>query len=313
MSDPTPAGWYPESGSTRERWWDGNAWTEHTRDAVAPSAGTAPVPHTQPSASGAASPTPSRGRPVWPWVLGGSVLAVVAIVVAAVLILTSVFSSLQRSSGDSSDAGGSGGSSEPSGSDGAPAGANGDGIVLGSGGDGAVRVVTYIDYFCPFCGEFESSNAKQLSEWVESGEVVLEVHPISILDRASLGTKYSTRAANAAACVADSSPGAFESFNALLFANQPAEQTEGLSDAELVDLAGQAGASEASGVRECIQSGQFEQWVTDATARALKGPLPDSDVERVAGTPTVIVDGEQYTGSLDDPEAFADFVLSKTS
>jgi protein-disulfide isomerase len=297
VTGPTPAGWYPESGSSRERWWDGQAWTEQTRDAGTP-------PLAQPSASETASPAPRRGRPVWPWVLGGSVVVTVAIVVVAVLILTSVFASLQRASG---------GSGESSGSVGAPAAAHGDGIVLGSGGDDAVRVVAYIDYFCPFCGEFEAANAEQLSDWVDSGEVVLEVHPIAILDRASLGTKYSTRAANAAACVADSSPGAFESFNALLFSNQPAEQTEGLSDAELVDLAGQAGAAESSGVRECIQSGEFEDWVTEATNRALNGPLPDSDVERVEGTPTVIVDGKQYEGPLDDPEAFADFVLSRTS
>ncbi len=34
----TPAGWYPANGV--ERWWDGNAWTEHTR----PLAGAVPPP-----------------------------------------------------------------------------------------------------------------------------------------------------------------------------------------------------------------------------------------------------------------------------
>jgi len=249
--------------------------------------------------------SPSPRRPIWPWVLGGSVLVVIAVTVAAVLILTSVFSSLQRSS-----SGAPGGSDRQSGGSGAPAGSSDDGIVLGDGGDDAIRVVTYIDYFCPFCGQFESTNAKQLSEWVESGEVVLEVHPVSILDRASLGTQYSTRAANAAACVADTAPDRFEAFSALLFENQPAENTEGVSDADLVDLADQAGALEGTGVGDCIDTGQFTDWVTQATDRALSGPLPDSDVEKLAGTPTVIVDGSQYTGSLTDAQEFADFVMA---
>jgi protein-disulfide isomerase len=229
---------------------------------------------------------------------------VAAIVVVAVLVLTSVFGALERSS--TSDRGGS---DRSSGSVGAPSGAEGDGIILGSGAAGAVRVVTYVDYFCPYCGEFEATNGDQLAEWVDNGDIVLEVHPVAILDRASLGTRYSTRAANAAACVADTSPGSFEAFSALLFARQPAENTEGLSDADLVDLASDAGVSDASDVRECIQSERFSGWIAEATERALSGPLPNSDLDALTGTPTVIVDGVQYTGSLDDPDEFADFVL----
>ncbi|KQP55512.1 thioredoxin domain-containing protein [Agreia sp. Leaf283] len=298
MTNTPPAGWYPDENSSRERWWDGQSWSEHLRDVP----GADPAAPTHPAAPSPQS-APTRRRPVWPWVLGGSVLVVVAVVVAAVVILTSVFSSLQQSS-----PGRSGGSGQQS-TSGAPAGADGDGIIVGSGGADAVRVVTYVDYLCPFCGQFEATNAEQLSDWVASGDVVLEVHPISILDRASLDTRYSTRAANAAACVADSAPQSFEAFSALLFANQPAENTEGLSNADLVDLADEAGALDDSDVSDCIESEGFSDWVTEATDRALTGPLPGSDLEKVSGTPTVIVDGEQYTGSLTDAEEFADFVL----
>jgi protein-disulfide isomerase len=291
VTDSAPAGWYPEPDSSRERWWDGRSWTEQTR-------------HPEPPATAGAPAKARAARPIWPWVLGGSALVVVAVAAVAVLVLSSVFGALERSS--TSGRGGSDGSAS---STGAPRGANGDGIVLGSGGDGAVRVVTYIDYLCPFCGEFEATNADQLAEWVKNGDVVLEVHPVSILDRLSIGTRYSTRAANAAACVADTSPDSFEAFSALLFANQPAENTEGLSDADLVDLASESGVGDVADVRECIESEQFGGWVTEATDRALAGPLPDSDVDALAGTPTVIVDGVQYTGGIDDPDEFADFVL----
>jgi protein-disulfide isomerase len=291
MTDSAPAGWYPEPDSSRERWWDGRSWSEQTRDR-------------QPSPAVGSSEKPRTARVIWPWVLGGSVLVAAAIVVVAVLVLSSVFGALERSS--TSDRGGSDSSS---GSSGAPSGAEGDGIVVGSGGDGAVRVVTYVDYLCPFCGEFEATNAGQLAEWVKNGDVVLEVHPVSILDRLSVGARYSTRAANAAACVADTSPGSFEAFSALLFARQPAENTEGLSDEDLGDLAGDAGVADVSAVRECIESEQFSTWVTEATERALTGPLPGSEVDALKGTPTVIVDGVQYTGSIDDADEFADFVL----
>ena len=46
----------------------------------------------------------------------------------------------------------------------------------------------------------------------------------------------------------------------------------------------------------------------DATTRALDGPLPGTDLPAVTGTPTVLVDGQQYQGAIDDPAAFAAFV-----
>jgi Protein of unknown function (DUF2510) len=45
----TPAGWYPANGV--ERWWDGNAWSEHTRPLPGTPPPTAPMP-----AYGAAQP-----------------------------------------------------------------------------------------------------------------------------------------------------------------------------------------------------------------------------------------------------------------
>ena len=50
-----------------------------------------------------------------------------------------------------------------------------------------------------------------------------------------------------------------------------------------------------------------------STARALKGPLPNTEVEKVQGTPTVLVNGQQYSGSLTDADAFSAFVLQVAS
>lgn len=177
---------------------------------------------------------------------------------------------------------------------------------------GTTHVVTYIDYGCPFCGQFETTNGETLRTLLESGDIILEVHPISILDNQFLGTEYPTRAANAAACVAAGAPDAFFDVNAALFANQPAEQTEGLTDDELVDLVAGAGADDAD-IASCIRDGRHEGWIDEATSRALTGPLPNTDVENVSGTPTVLVNGVRYQGSLSDANAFATFLLANAT
>lgn len=168
-----------------------------------------------------------------------------------------------------------------------------------------IDIQLYVDYQCPVCGDFEKTNAEQIAAWVQAGAATVEYHPISILDRASLGTKYSTRSANAAACVANYSPDSFFDFNALLFTNQPAESTTGLSDDQLADLAEQAEVEKLSSVTSCIKDQSFKSWVTAASTRAGTGPIPGTDVDKVIGTPTVIINGKKYAGPVDDAEAFA--------
>ncbi|PRY70132.1 protein-disulfide isomerase [Glaciihabitans tibetensis] len=169
------------------------------------------------------------------------------------------------------------------------------------------NIVVYLDYLCPYCGNFENTNGEQIASWVTSGAATLEVHPISILDSQSLGSEYSTRSANAAACVANYDPDNFLAVNTALFADQPEEATTGLTDDELVELIAAAG-SDGDDVASCITDGTFSEWVAGATERALEGPLPNTEVAAVTGTPTVLVNGSQYTGALDDPEAFSTFV-----
>ncbi|GAA1771631.1 DsbA family protein [Agromyces humatus] len=174
------------------------------------------------------------------------------------------------------------------------------------------NIVTYIDYLCPYCGDFESTNAESIRAMVEEGAATLEVHPIAILKNKSAGTQYSLRAANAAACVADTSPASFLDFHDLLFENQPEEGTEGLTNDEIKALAKQAGVSSPSTIERCIDDKQFHTWVDEATNRALTQPVPNSELPSITGTPTVLVNGKQYVGSLTDPAEFQSFVLQAT-
>ena len=172
-----------------------------------------------------------------------------------------------------------------------------------------IRIQMYVDYFCPICGQFEKANGDQLTTWLESGAADVEIFPMAILDRASQGTKYSTRAANAAACVADSSPNQYYDYHNILFANQPEENSAGLSDSTLIKLSVEAEVSNPKAVANCIRDEKFKNWVADARTRAQNGPIVDSNVDKIAGTPTVIVNGLKYTGALDDAKAFSSFVI----
>jgi protein-disulfide isomerase len=174
------------------------------------------------------------------------------------------------------------------------------------------NIVTYIDYLCPFCGQFETTNSESIRTMVESGAATLEVHPVAILTNKSAGTQYSLRAANAAACVAENSPEAFLDFNQLLFQNQPEEGSTGLTNDELKAFVEQSGAGSLSKIDKCIDDSQFKAWVQAATNRALTEPVPNSDLESITGTPTVLVNGKQYVGSLTDPAEFQSFVLQAT-
>lgn len=176
---------------------------------------------------------------------------------------------------------------------------------------GVLDIQMYVDYLCPICGDFEATNADYIESLVENGAATLEVHPITILDRYSQGQRYSSRAANAVACVADSSPNEFYAFHKLLLSEevQPEENTTGLSDDDFISLLGTAGVEDIPAVSECINDETFKSWVKNSTARALAGPIPNSDVARVTGTPTVLVNGLKYESSVTDLAAFQAFVI----
>ncbi|MEJ3403808.1 thioredoxin domain-containing protein [Rathayibacter sp. YIM 133350] len=167
----------------------------------------------------------------------------------------------------------------------------------------------YVDYLCPYCNQFESTNSAQMEQWLNDGAATVEIHPINLLEGRSLGTKYSLRAANAAACVANYSPNDFWAFNTAMYANQPQENTAGPSDQEMIKVIKDAGVGSMSKIESCVKGKDFNAWVNAATDRAVNEPLPNSDVKEFKGTPTVIVNGKSYSGSLTDPKEFSSFVL----
>ncbi|GAA3210367.1 DsbA family protein [Nonomuraea helvata] len=163
------------------------------------------------------------------------------------------------------------------------------GGALGLGNAAApVKLEVYLDYMCPYCGRFEQANSGALDRMAADGTVRLELHPLSFLDQASSGAKYSTRAANAVATVADRAPGKVLALSTALFTNQPEEGSRGLSDEEIATLARNAGVP--ADVVAAFAGRSFEPWVAASTEAVL-----DSGISR---TPTVKINGKVFEGDL---------------
>jgi protein-disulfide isomerase len=171
-----------------------------------------------------------------------------------------------------------------------------------------VNIVEYVDLLCPFCQQFEATNGATIESLVQGGFASVEIHPISILDSKSLGTKYSTRAASAMGCVANYEPESFLDVLAAMYATgtQPAEGTAGLTNKEIAGVVSTAGVT-SDKVAKCITDETFTGWVTAATNRALADP-DLKNAQGGFGTPTVFVNGARYEGSLTDAAAFSAFV-----
>ena len=174
--------------------------------------------------------------------------------------------------------------------------------------DGVAHIVSYVDFSCPACQAFEATNAAAIQQMVEQGTATIEVHPIAILDsHFTVGSRYSSRANNVGACVANFAPDSFYSVMEAMYTGQGTEQTAGLSNSQMISIVHNAGLRNTD-VDKCINGETFKSWVAAATVRATTGPLPNTTVANVTGTPTVLVNGQQYSGSLTDASAFQTFV-----
>lgn len=149
-----------------------------------------------------------------------------------------------------------------------------------------VSVALYFDYLCPACGAFEEANGKELTRLLEEGTIRVELRPLAFLDDLSAGTRYSTRAANAMATVADGAPDLVWALHEALYDAQPAEGGPGLTDEQIAGLAAEAGVPQD--VVDRFGDATYEPWTATMTQRAF-----DDGVE---GTPTIVIDGHVFEG-----------------
>ena len=165
-----------------------------------------------------------------------------------------------------------------------PSGTVDDGTAFAVG-SGPVNVDIYEDFMCPICNQFEKQSGATLQQLISANKVTVRYHPIAILDDASNGTRYSTRAAGAAAAAAEG--GKFVQYHQALFDNQPAEGSNGLDDAKLIELGRAAGLGDSFAT--AVNDGKYDGWAGKVTDEASR--------RGVTGTPTVLVNGKK----LDNP------------
>lgn len=161
-------------------------------------------------------------------------------------------------------------------------------------GDGSNQLDTYIDFMCPICNQFEQLYGETIEGLVDDGSITLNIHPISILDRASQGTEFSTRSANAMYCVAVADAEASLPFMQAMFENQPEEGSTGLTDEQILSIAADVGVT---GIDSCVNDGRYSKYVADITEKTPVKPGSNG-----IGTPTVLLNGEFVTLS-GDPQA----------
>jgi protein-disulfide isomerase len=149
-----------------------------------------------------------------------------------------------------------------------------------------VKVIAYIDFICPVCKRFEDTYNDALTSLRNEGKITMEYRPLGFLDRQS-STNYSSRSANAAACVAEKAPEKYAEYVDVLFANQPAEGGAGLSDDKLKSLASDIGAD----INSCVDDKTFRPYVKYSTELAAN--------TGISGTPTVFIDGKQWDSASD--------------
>jgi protein-disulfide isomerase len=135
-----------------------------------------------------------------------------------------------------------------------------NGLVIGSG---SVRVDVYVDYQCPPCSTFEAATVEPLNGYLASKRITLSIHPVAFIDNRSKN-RYATRAAAAMACAYEANK--LLEFHSHLLRNQPAEETAGPTDEQLISAGRSLGMG--SGFADCVSSQRMVGWVDQATDAA---------------------------------------------
>jgi protein-disulfide isomerase/uncharacterized membrane protein YphA (DoxX/SURF4 family) len=167
-----------------------------------------------------------------------------------------------------------------------------DGVVYGK--KAAATVDIFEDFLCPACGRFETAAGPTLSADVKANKAQVRYHPLAFLNADSNGTRYSSRAANAAVCVSDVSVDAFKKFHDTLYSPsvQPKEGSGGLPDSRFTTYAQKAGLTppQVTTFGSCVQIEKHKALVLAVTENASE--------RGVTATPMVRVNGKDVSATL---------------
>lgn len=169
----------------------------------------------------------------------------------------------------------------------AAAGAMGAGYVANKDvtlAAGAPTLDIYEDFQCPSCARFEQAVGSTVSDLAKQGKIKLVYHLKTFLD-ANLGVTHSLTMGNAAMCAAEA--GSFQAFHNEVYANMPAQEGQGWTQAQTRGFAERAG----------ISGGNLDAWTTCVDerkyARYVESTEDASGKAGINATPTIVLAGQQ--------------------
>ena len=167
------------------------------------------------------------------------------------------------------------------------------------------------DFQCPYCAQLEQISGSGIRALADAGKISLVWRPTVFLDgnpasQSGPNPNSSVRSTMAWGCAIDAGKGA--QYHERLFAQQPATEGTGWTDAQLLTFASDVGISGANldTFKACYSSKKYESWV--------KNSYSAFESEGVAGTPAGYLNGVELTpDQLGNPTLLADLVSKATN
>ena len=157
------------------------------------------------------------------------------------------------------------------------------GVAYGTAGDDAPVLELWEDFQCPACGSLEEANGEGIAEVAETGLARVIWRPIRVPGPQPRERRGPTVPIGAWGCAIDE--GFTREYHDAVYANQPEEEGDGWSNAELVSIAEDVGMSGATldSFSACVDDETYRVWAANSTQEFYD--------QGVAGTPFGKIDG----------------------
>ncbi len=165
-------------------------------------------------------------------------------------------------------------------------------------------LVVWEDPQCPICKLFEDAYGKFMVGLAESGTINVVYSMANFIDDNLPQSKHASRRAVAAfGCAIDQGVGL--QYHSLIYANQPATEGDGWSDAALRGFGADAGlkGDKLSAFQSCFDDGKYLGW-SDNLGQLFRD-------EKIPGTPNLVLDGTTIPDKdLATMKTFTDYITA---
>lgn len=168
-----------------------------------------------------------------------------------------------------------------------------------------VTITLFEDFQCPNCLHLEQTTGAEFANLANAGKIRIVYSIVSFLDDSSHGNQYSSRAASAFYCAPANKSHALHT---AFYANQPAEDGHGKTDAEILAEAKAVGISSGT-YTSCVHDKTYQGYALDHQLNVASGIFGASSF----GTPSMEINGKIYPSPVDLTPAILDQVVAQAS